>query len=54
MCSNGIASTIKVVAGDNMIIIAEEKLEITFPSLLAANLQVKNQDLTNVGDVLNS
>jgi LysM repeat protein len=54
MCSNGTASTIKVVAGDTMIIIAKEKLGIPFPSLLAANLQVKNPDLTNVGDVLNS
>jgi LysM repeat protein len=52
-CSNGTASTIKVVAGDTLIIIAKEKLGITLPSLLAVNPQVKNPDLINVGDVLN-
>jgi LysM repeat protein len=52
-CSNGTTSTIKVVAGDTMIIIAKEKLGITSLSLLAANLQVKSPDLINLGDVLN-
>jgi len=36
-----------------MIIIVKEKLGITLSSLLAANPQVKNRDLINVGDVLN-
>lgn len=41
------------MSGDTLIIIAKEKLGITLPSLLAANPQVKNPDLINVGDVLN-
>ncbi|KAE9374607.1 carbohydrate-binding module family 50 protein [Stipitochalara longipes BDJ] len=52
-CSNGTSFTINVVAGDTLIIIAKEKLVITLPSLLAANTQIKNPDLINVGDVLN-
>lgn len=51
--SNGTASTIKVVVGDTMIIIAKEKLGITLPSLLAANPQVKNLDLISVRHFFN-
>jgi LysM repeat protein len=52
-CSNGTASTTKVAAGDTLIIIAKEKLGITLPALLAANPQVKDPNVVNVGDVLN-
>ncbi|KAK0108339.1 hypothetical protein ONS95_003154 [Cadophora gregata] len=52
-CSNGTAKTITVVSGDTLIIIAKEKLGITLPALLAANAQIKNPDVLNVGDVIN-
>ncbi|PVH85339.1 carbohydrate-binding module family 50 protein [Cadophora sp. DSE1049] len=52
-CSNGTAKTTTVVAGDTLNIIAKEKLGITLPALLAANTQIKNPDVLNVGDVIN-
>jgi LysM repeat protein len=52
-CSNGTESTTKVVAGDNLIIIAKEKLGITLSALIAANPQITNPDKINVGDVIN-
>lgn len=42
-----------MVAGDTFIIIAKEKLGITLPALLAANPQVADINVVNVGDVLN-
>jgi len=52
-CSNGTAKTTTVVAGDTLNVIAKEKLGITLPALLAANTQIKNPDVLNVGDVIN-
>lgn len=52
-CSAGTATSYTVVAGDTFTIIANEKLGITLASLIAANPQVANPDVINVGDVLN-
>lgn len=46
-------STYTVVAGDTFTIIANEKLDITLASLIAANTQVADLNVIEVGEVLN-
>jgi LysM repeat protein len=52
-CSTGTAITYTVVAGDTFTIIANEKLDITLASFIAANPQVANVDAIEIGQVLN-
>jgi len=52
-CSTGTATTYTVVAGDTFTIIANEKLDITLASFIAANPQVANVDAIEIGQVLN-
>ncbi|KAL3427604.1 intracellular hyphae protein 1 [Phlyctema vagabunda] len=53
VCSNATATTYEAAAGDTLIIMAKERVGITLLALLAANPQIDNPDLVDVGDVIN-
>ncbi|CAG8956857.1 hypothetical protein HYFRA_00012312 [Hymenoscyphus fraxineus] len=53
VCSTGKDKTYTVIAGDNLNIIAKEKIGITLPSFLAANPQIEDPDKIEVGQVFN-
>ena len=52
-CSDGSNTTYTVVAGDTLSTIATDKLGVTLDALLAANPQITNPDLIEIGDIIN-